>query len=98
MGKGSLNTFEIFLVIAVLLVGIFLVVINFPLIFGKKSCREAQEEKIVDVLTKAKGVADAGTPGYEFVYFTVKECARTFSYDSSKVLTIPGTTKKLREH
>ena len=82
--KGSLKTFQIFLVLAVLVVGIAIVAVYFPIVFKKKSCQTAQEDELQNLLPVIEDVQVK--PGYRIVYFNVRECVKKFEFNGTHVI------------
>lgn len=63
---------EVFLCILIVTAGVIMIVLFFPGLFAKQNCPRAQELEIKKVWNKVNEIK--GRPGYEIVYFKMKDC------------------------
>lgn len=88
---GMKWSIELFLCILIVTAGVILVVLFFPGLFAKQNCPRAQELEIKKVWNKVKEVK--GRPGYEIVYFKMKDCVTEIKYEESdEMLKVQYTT------
>jgi len=82
-------TIEVFLCIVVVIAGIIIILIALTTGFVKDICPRGQEDEIFKIMNKANEIR--GRPGYEIVYFEVKDCVKSITTTGLN-LTVQYTT------
>lgn len=83
-------TIELFLCMLVIVAGIIIILVALPIFFTQKLCPQAQAEDIMGIKNKVDELK--GKPGYEIVYFEVKnECVEKIT-PSGTILNVKYTT------
>jgi hypothetical protein len=85
-------TIEVFLCIVVVVAGMIIVLLFISSAFVKEVCPRGQEDEIFKIMNKAKELK--GKPGYEIVYFKVKDCVKQIEF-SGTILKVQYTTVKV---
>lgn len=81
--KAGVKWLKIFIVMVVVTAGVIFVFVLSPIFFAAEICPVGQGMEIQKVIDKVEEVKLR--PGYEVVYFKMKDCARQIVYDDPNI-------------